>query len=69
MAVEAKRKEVALSDNARLVLERRYLAKDAHGRVVETPEQLFRRVAHNVAQAETGARRRQAGVPVGGTLL
>ncbi|MGD0764928.1 MAG: ribonucleotide reductase N-terminal alpha domain-containing protein, partial [Dehalococcoidia bacterium] len=52
MAVEAKRKGVALSDNARLVLERRYLAKDEHGRVVETPEQLFRRVARNIAQAE-----------------
>jgi ribonucleoside-diphosphate reductase alpha chain len=34
------------------VLERRYLAKDEHGRVVETPEQLFRRVARNIAQAE-----------------
>ncbi len=46
-------KPVALSDNARVVLERRYLAKDDRGRVVETPEQLFRRVAHAVAQAET----------------
>ena len=43
---------VALSDNARVVLERRYLAKDDHGRPVETPEQLVARVAHNVAQAE-----------------
>ena len=43
----------ALSDNARVVLERRYLAKDAAGNVVETPEQLFRRVANNIAQAET----------------
>ncbi len=41
-----------LSDNARVVLERRYLAKDAAGNLVETPEQLFRRVAHNIAQAE-----------------
>ena len=46
-------KPVALSDNARVVLERRYLAKDARGRVVETPEQLFRRVAHAIALAET----------------
>jgi ribonucleoside-diphosphate reductase alpha chain len=46
-------KPIALSDNARVVLERRYLAKDGRGRVVETPEQLFRRVAHAVAQAET----------------
>ncbi len=43
---------IALSPNARTVLERRYLAKDDRGRVIETPEQLFRRVAHNVALAE-----------------
>jgi len=41
-----------LSDNARLVLERRYLAKDARGKLAETPAQLFRRVAHNIALAE-----------------
>jgi ribonucleotide reductase alpha subunit len=41
-----------LSDNARVVLERRYLAKDDDGNLIETPEELFRRVAHNVAQAE-----------------
>jgi len=41
-----------LSENARVVLERRYLAKDDEGNVIETPEQLFRRVAGNVAQAE-----------------
>src|SRR3972149_1421201 len=33
-------------------LERRYLAKDGSGRPVETPEEMFRRVAHNIAQAE-----------------
>jgi len=44
--------EIALSDNARVVLERRYLAKDESGRPAETPEQMFRRVAHNIAQAE-----------------
>ncbi|MBI2914192.1 MAG: ribonucleotide-diphosphate reductase subunit alpha, partial [Chloroflexi bacterium] len=43
---------IALSDNARVVLERRYLAKDDAGRPLETPEELFRRVAHNIAQAE-----------------
>src|SRR3989304_1528351 len=34
------------------VEERRVLAKDESGRVIEPPEQLFRRVAHNVALAE-----------------
>jgi ribonucleoside-diphosphate reductase alpha chain len=43
---------VELSENARLVLERRYLAKDDTGTPVETPDQLFRRVAHNIAEAE-----------------
>jgi ribonucleoside-diphosphate reductase alpha chain len=43
---------VTLADNARVVLERRYLAKDEAGRLIETPEQLFRRVAHTIAEAE-----------------
>src|SRR3990170_2848178 len=46
-----RRSRVELSENARIVLERRYLAKDESGRVVETPEQLFRRVTHSIAQA------------------
>ena len=41
-----------LSHNAQVVLERRYLTKDAAGNVVETPEGLFRRVARHLAQAE-----------------
>ncbi len=43
---------IPLSDNARVVLERRYVAKDGAGQPVETPEEMFRRVAHDVAQAE-----------------
>lgn len=42
-----------LSDNALRVLQARYLAKDASGNVTETPEDMFRRVARSVAQAET----------------
>jgi len=38
-----------LSNNARLVLEKRYLKKDLDGRVVETPDEMFRRVARNLA--------------------
>ncbi len=44
--------KITLSENARVVLERRYLAKDRDGRPSETPEEMFCRVAHNVAQAE-----------------
>jgi len=43
---------LVLSENARKVLERRYLRKDSKGKVIETPEQMFRRVAHHVAKAE-----------------
>ncbi len=38
--------------NAALVLERRYLARDAEGRVSETPEEMLIRVARAVARAE-----------------
>ncbi len=44
--------DMKLTLNAIKVLERRYLLKDDSGRVVETPSQLFRRVAHAVAQAD-----------------
>ena len=40
-----------LTDNALAVLRARYLAREG-GIVVETPEQLFRRVAHHVSAAE-----------------
>src|SRR3569832_808228 len=41
-----------LSPNALRVLEKRYLAKNKEGKVIETPEALFRRVAYNMAQAD-----------------
>ncbi|MHC4437944.1 MAG: ribonucleotide reductase N-terminal alpha domain-containing protein [Planctomycetota bacterium] len=41
-----------LSDNARKVLESRYLIRDEQGRCVETPEGLFTRVATLIAGAE-----------------
>jgi len=41
-----------LSGNAKRVLERRYLKKDADGKVIETPETMFRRVARHIAKAE-----------------
>ncbi len=43
-----------LSENAKKVLETRYLRRDAEGHIVENPEEeLFRRVAKSVAQAES----------------
>jgi len=47
------RNGIALSKNARTVLERRYLRKDDTGRVVEGPGRMFSRVARHIAQAET----------------
>lgn len=41
-----------LSENAMNVLKRRYLLKDEHGKIIETPEQMFRRVARYVASAD-----------------
>lgn len=41
-----------LTENARTVLERRYLKKDASGQVCESPEHMFRRVAAHIALAE-----------------
>ena len=43
------RDELKLSVNAVRVLERRYLLKDEAGKVIETPLQLFRRVAKAIA--------------------
>ena len=41
-----------LSENAVKVLEKRYLAKDEKGNLLETPELMFRRVAKTVAMAD-----------------
>ncbi len=43
---------IHLSANAMTVLRRRYFAKNAAGKPVETPTQMFRRVADNIAEAE-----------------
>jgi len=41
-----------LTDNALRVLEKRILARDPQGHISETPEQMFRRVARSVAEAD-----------------
>jgi len=41
-----------LTENAVKVLEKRYLAKDEKGKLIETPEMMFRRVAKAVAMAD-----------------
>jgi ribonucleoside-diphosphate reductase alpha chain len=48
--------KLILSDNAAMVLERRYLARDTEGRLTETPEEMLERVASSVAGADAAYR-------------
>ena len=41
-----------LSENAKIVLKKRYLSKDGNGNITETEEGLFRRVAKAIAQSD-----------------
>ena len=41
-----------LSENARKVLEARYLRRNTEGKINETPDQLFTHVARAIAHAE-----------------
>ena len=43
---------ITLSQNALQVLQKRYLKKDKAGKVIETPEEMFARVARTIASAE-----------------
>ena len=43
---------IALANNAKIVLEKRYLKKDENGNARETPEDLFVRVARSIAAAD-----------------
>jgi ribonucleoside-diphosphate reductase alpha chain len=51
-SVFIKKESLVLSENARTVLERRYLRKDPEGRLIEIPEDMFRRVARHISKAE-----------------
>lgn len=41
-----------MSDNGKMVLEKRYLFKDGEGKLIETPKDMFFRVARFIAKAE-----------------
>ena len=41
-----------LTENAKVVLDRRYLSKDREGNILEDPDGMFRRVARNLSQAD-----------------
>ena len=44
--------KINLTENALRVLERRYLKKDNQGQVIETPEEMFIRVANTIAEVD-----------------
>lgn len=50
--MSGKKIDIRISPNAMTVLKRRYLMKDAEGRVIETPHDLFVRVANFIAEAD-----------------
>ncbi len=58
MVMSASREELlakvkpVVTSNSLTVLEKRYLRKDIEGKVSEKPEELFWRVAENIAQAD-----------------
>ena len=49
---EKTRTRLPLTENGKAVLERRYLRRGADGLPIETPEAMFRRVAHHIALVE-----------------
>ena len=52
MTVATTVESLELSENALTVLERRYLKRDESGAPTETAEEMFRRVARNIAEAD-----------------
>ena len=52
IADQINQQSTQLSNNAQVVLERRYLSKDREGNIVEDAGDMFRRVAHNLSQAD-----------------
>ncbi len=52
MGKQASQSNLNFSNEALSILERRYLLKDETGSLIETPEEMLRRVAKNVARAD-----------------
>ena len=46
-------KPADISDNARVILEKRYLLRNNNGTIVEDPQGMFRRVAYAIAKGDT----------------
>jgi ribonucleoside-diphosphate reductase alpha chain len=43
---------IEISSKSKIVLEERYLRKNKKGEIIETPEEMFRRIARNIASAD-----------------
>ena len=52
IADQINERSTRLTTNAQVVLERRYLSKDRDGAILEEADGMFRRVAHNLAEAD-----------------
>ena len=52
MADQVNERSNELTENSKVVLQRRYLSKDREGNVLEDPDGMFRRVACNLSQAD-----------------
>ena len=52
IAQKINNRSTELTENARVVLNRRYLSKDRDGNILEDPDGMFRRVARNLSQAD-----------------
>ena len=52
MQAEVNGKQLNISENCLKVLEKRYLKKDTKGNIIETPEEMFIRVASYIASAD-----------------
>ena len=52
IAQKINNRSTELTENAQVVLNRRYLSKDRDGNILEDPDGMFRRVAHNLSRAD-----------------
>ena len=52
IAQKINNRSTELTENAQVVLNRRYLSKDRDGNILEDPDGMFRRVARNLSQAD-----------------